>query len=121
VTHFLAYVTAGQVSFAHLAAVWSPLVAEDVGHEFFAAVAKASNALKAWRTVACVACHGARVATFELFFAGTFARGHRHSTFNGRIELGDAARAVERLSRNVLARRTEAYVTKFCALMLSTR
>jgi alpha-ketoglutarate-dependent taurine dioxygenase len=56
-TYFLALVAALELILADLATVWRALVAENVGHELFAAIAKTSHQLKTRRTVACVAFH----------------------------------------------------------------
>lgn len=120
VAHLLALVSAAELRFADLAAVWSALVAENVGHELLTAVAKPRYRLETRRTVARVAEHRAGMLTWQFLLARAFARGERHATLDGRVKLGNAARAEEWLSRDVLAGGAEADVAEFCALVLPT-
>lgn len=118
--HFLALVSARKQSLADLTTVRSALMAEETGHEFFAAVAETGDLLKAGRTVARVALHRAGVSTSELFLARSFAGWHWDSTLNGWLEFSNPARAEERLGRHVLARLAETNVAKICTLMEPT-
>ena len=119
-TDFHALMSTWKLFFADLATVGSGLVAKNVVHHLFTTITEARDKMETWGTIACVALHGARMTTWLWFQTWTSARGSRNSTFDGRIDLGNATGTVKRLIRNNSAWLAESDMAEISALVKAT-
>jgi len=103
------------------AAVEVLVLAESVRKDFLSAMAEPGHLLEAWRTVACMAVHGALMTTLELLRARLAAGRWLHTALDRRICLFSSTSAVERLIRDPLARLAEADMAEVSALVDTAR